>query len=378
MKPHGNRFANRNLAPVDFAPSPENAVSMQRSPLHERHLALGARMAPFAGWEMPIQYQGIVAEHLVVRSGTGVFDISHMGEFEVSGPGAVAWLDSLFTNEVAALAYGTGQYTLMLNDAGGVIDDLIVYRTGKERFFLVVNAARIGRDREWLLARPGDGIVFADRSEHFGALAIQGPGSAALWRRVAPEMPLPQRNGAEFRDGLVLCRTGYTGEDGFELFAPRESLCAWFDRILGAGATPCGLGARDTLRLEKCYPLNGSDLREDRTPLEAGLARFVKLDKPGGFIGRDALVEQARDGAPSRLAALRLMEKGPPPRAGYTVLAVSGEPVGELTSGSLSPSLGVGVGLAYLPAPLAMPGTALLLSIRGKSYRSEVVKKPFF
>lgn len=334
-------------------------------------------MVPFAGWEMPIQYAGIIAEHGAVRSGTGVFDISHMGEFEVSGPGAASWLDGLLSNEVAALAVGEGHYTLLLNEAGGVVDDLLLYRTGEDRFFLVVNASRIDRDRTWLLDHPGEDVVFADRSAEFGALAVQGPGSAELWARLEPAFPLPERNGVAEQGGLVLCRTGYTGEDGFELFAPAEVIGDWFDRLLAAGAVPCGLGARDTLRLEKCYPLNGNDLDEVRTPLEAGLGAFVKLAKPGGFVGCEALLAQRAAGLPSRLAAVRLLEKGPPPRRGYALLAESGEALGELTSGSLSPYLGTGIGLAYLPPASAQPGTPLRLEVRGKTYAAEVVRKPF-
>ena len=351
---------------------------MLRSPLHDRHLSLGARIVPFAGWEMPIQYQGIVAEQQAVRKAVGVFDISHMGEFEVSGPGAAAWLDGLLTNHVAALGVGEGHYTLLLNEAGGVIDDLILYRIGEERFFLVVNAARIEQDREWLLAHPGEGVSFRDRSAELGALAVQGPGSVSLWSRVAPGMALPPRNGIAEADDLILCRTGYTGEDGFELIAPVEKIGECFDRLLDAGAVPCGLGARDTLRLEKCYPLNGSDLDEVHTPLEAGLGFFVKLDKPGGFIGRDPLVSQKQQRLPARLSAIRLLDKAPPLRHGYEVLAANGsEKVAELTSGSLSPGLGLGIGLAYLPAEFAKPGTGLLVAIRERTYPAEVVKKPF-
>lgn len=352
---------------------------MNRSPLHDRHLALGARIVPFAGWEMPIQYKGIVAEHDAVRNSVGVFDISHMGEFEVSGPGARAWLDGLLTNDLSLLGVGKGHYTLLLNEAGGVIDDLIAYRVGDDRYFLVVNAARIEQDREWLLAHPGEGVSFSDRSAEFGALAVQGPESAALWAHVAREFPLPPRNGiVEGEGNVILCRTGYTGEDGFELFASIEAIEEWFDRILAAGAAPCGLGARDTLRLEKGYPLNGNDLDETHTPLEAGLGYFVKLDKPGGFIGRDALVAQTEGGLTRRLAGIRLLEKAPPLRHGYEVLSSDGaSKVGELTSGSLSPGLGLGIGMAYLPVELARPGTELLVAIRDKTYPAAVVKKPF-
>ncbi len=352
---------------------------MNRSPLHDRHLALGARLVPFAGWEMPIQYQGIVAEHQAVRTAVGIFDISHMGEFEVEGPGALAWLNGLLTNEVAALGVGEGQYTLLLNEAGGVIDDLIVYRSGEERFFLVVNAARIDQDREWLLAHPGEGVSFRDRSAELGAFAVQGPKSLALWHAIEPGgRGLPGRNRISELGPVTLCGTGYTGEEGFEFFAPVEEIGDWWDRFVAAGATPCGLGARDTLRLEKAFPLNGNDLDEVHTPLEAGLGFFVKLDKPGGFIGRDPLVSQKEQGIPTRLSAIRLLDKAPPPRHGYGILAADGSgKLADLTSGSLSPTLGLGIGLAYLPAEMARPGTELLVAIREKTYPARVVKKPF-
>lgn len=352
---------------------------MHRSPLHDRHLALGARIVPFAGWEMPIQYQGIVAEHQAVRNSAGIFDISHMGEFEVDGPGAMAWLNHLLTNDVSTLAVGQGHYTLLLNEKGGVIDDLIAYRIGEERYFLVVNAARIDQDREWMLAHPGEGVTFRDRSAELGAFAVQGPEAVALWKKIEPGAgDMPGHNRIRELGQIVLCGTGYTGEEGFEFFAPVEEIGAWWDRFVAAGATPCGLGARDTLRLEKCYPLNGNDLDEVHTPLEAGLGFFVKLDKPGGFIGRDPLQSQKQQGIPTRLSAIRLLDKAPPLRHGYEVLAANGSgKVAELTSGSLSPGLGLGVGLAYLPAEMARPGTELLIAIRDKTYPAKVVKKPF-
>ncbi|MEX2581517.1 MAG: glycine cleavage system aminomethyltransferase GcvT [Verrucomicrobiales bacterium] len=352
---------------------------MKRSPLHERHLALDARMVEFAGWRMPIQYAGIAAEHRAVREKAGVFDISHMGEFEVRGAGACDWLNSMLTNDCSVLEKGEGQYTILLNEKGGVIDDLIAYRVDEERFFLVVNAAKIQEDREWLRAHGAADAELLDRSDEFGALAVQGPESARLWNEIAPGHPLPPRNGIRVgEDGSILCRTGYTGEDGFELFAPSDAIGEWFDRLLAAGAAPCGLGARDTLRLEKCYPLNGSDLNPERTPLEAGLGFCVKLDKTGGFVGDEALRAQKAAGPASRLRAIVLTGKAPPLRQGYEVLDEEGETVlGTLASGTLSPSLGKGIGMAYLPASSTPPGTPLSVSIRGKIYPAEVVKKPF-
>jgi aminomethyltransferase len=355
---------------------------MEKSPLHSLHLSLGARFAPFAGWEMPIQYRGIVSEHEAVRKSVGVFDISHMGEFEVTGPGAGEWLNGLLTNDTRALGDGEGQYTLLLNEKSGVIEDLILYRIREDRYFLVVNASRIADDFAWMSRYlPAAGVTLADRSAEFGAVALQGPRSLSLWTDLAPGLVVPGRNGIAIyeADGeLILCRTGYTGEDGFELFAPVDQIAHWFDQLLAAGAIPCGLGARDTLRLEKGFPLNGSDLDEVHTPLEAGLGFFVKLDKPGGFVGRDALVAQRDAGLSIKLAAIRLNDKAPPLRHGYTVLAADGETVlGELTSGSLSPGLGLGIGMAYLTTAQAVIGTEVLVSIREKRYPGTVVKKPF-
>ncbi len=355
---------------------------MEKSPLHSLHLSLGARLAPFAGWEMPIQYKGIVREHEAVRKSVGVFDISHMGEFEVSGAGAGDWLNRILTNDNRALADGQGHYTLLLNEEGGVIDDLLLYRFSAERYFLVVNASRIAEDFAWMSRHlPAEGVTLRDRSGEFGAVAVQGPMSLSLWTELAPGLVLPGRNGIVHYDAcgeVILCRTGYTGEDGFELFAPVDKIGHWFDQLVASGAIPCGLGARDTLRLEKGFPLNGSDLDGEHTPLEAGLGFFVKLDKEKGFIGSEALRAQREAGLSQKLAAIRLKEKAPPLRHGYPVLASDGKTVlGELTSGSLSPGLGVGIGMAYLPVDHATVGTGLKISIREKLYSAEVVKKPF-
>ena len=346
--------------------------TLHHSPLEPAHLARGARLVPFAGWLMPVQYSGITDEHQAVRHHAGVFDISHMGEFFVSGPGAAAWLNRLLTNDVAKLSVGDGQYTLMLNERGGVIDDLIVYRTEAEQFFLVVNASKIDEDAAWMEAHlPADGtVVFENQSAAWAGLAVQGPAAASLLDH------LPPRNGVKVGGSVILCRTGYTGEDGFELFAPAEAGIGWFDRFLDAGAKPCGLGARDTLRLEMGFPLNGSDLSPDRTPIEAGLGFFVAMDK-GDFIGRAALAAQKSAGSHDRLVALRLTQPGPPLRSHYSVLA-AGEKIGELCSGGISPSLGIGIGMAYLPATHAAIGTRVEIDIRGRMHPAEVVKKPFY
>lgn len=352
---------------------------MNRSPLHEKHLELGARIVPFAGWEMPIQYTGIVAEHHAVRKDVGAFDISHMGELEISGKTSGLFLNGLLTNDVSALSDGEGQYTLMLNGEGGVIDDLILYRLDSERYFLVVNASKIDEDISWITSQLEPGITLTNHSDGYGGIAVQGPNAVALWEALEPGMPLPKRNGiSESPHGMVLCRTGYTGEDGFELFDSVDRIGEWFDRIVAAGAMPCGLGARDTLRLEKGYPLNGSDLDGAHTPLEAGLGFFVKLDKPDGFTGSDALLAQKESGLPSRLVAVKLTGKAPPLRHDYEVAdPSSGAVLGKLTSGSLSPTLGVGIGMAYLPPAFAKVGTQFSILIRGREFPAEVVKKPF-
>lgn len=348
----------------------------RRTPLYEKHLAAGGRIVDFAGWEMPVQYTGILEEHRTVREACGVFDISHMGEFFVRGEKAAAWLDSLLTNHVAKLSPGEAQYTLMLNEQGGVIDDLIVYRLAETEFLLVVNAAKIDEDAAWLSGRLVDGVTFENRSDDCAALAVQGPKAAAVFAAIfARELPA-ERNRVVAIGDVFAVTTGYTGEAGFELVVPAAAASSWWDKLLAAGAKPAGLGARDTLRLEMCYPLNGSDLAPDRTPLEAGLGFFVDLEK-GDFVGRDALLAQKKHGLPARLAALRVEEKSPPIRSHYPVLA-NGEKVAETSSGALSPSLGCGIALAYLPFALAKPGQALEIEVRGRRYAAAVVKKPFY
>jgi len=360
---------------------------VKQTPLAVRHIELGAKMATFAGWEMPIQYAGIMAEHLAVRGRAGVFDISHMGQIWISGDGLVPWMNGVLTNDVATLSVGEGQYTLMLNEKGGVIDDLIIYRSAESEFLLVVNASRVEVDFAWLekQALTADGIVLRNKSDDYAGLAIQGPQAVVVWQAMTGEGggDLPSRNQitrvkADNGDDLILCRTGYTGEDGFELFCPAASAVLWWDRALEAGCEPCGLGARDTLRLEKCYPLNGSDLDEEHTPLEAGLGFFVKLDK-GDFIGREVLVEQKENGLERRLCAIRMSVKGPPPRPHYGVFAAEGgAQLAELSSGGLSPSLKEGIGMAYLSKAYGKVGSELEIDVRGRRYAAVVVKKPFF
>lgn len=353
---------------------------VRRSPIHETHVAAGARLVDFAGWEMPVQYSGILDEHRAVRERVGIFDISHMGEFFVSGAEACAWLDSLLTNSVAKLAVGEAQYTLMLNERGGVIDDLIVYRTADDAFLLIVNAAKIEEDATWMQAHLLDGVHFENRSGDFAAVAVQGPEAPALFEKLTGTTLPAERNRVietTWRDASVwFVTTGYTGEVGFECVIPVAHGAALWDAIVSLGATPCGLGARDTLRLEMCYPLNGSDLSPDRTPLEAGLGFFVDLGKPD-FVGRDVLAAQKENGVQHRLAAIAVTAKSPPIRSHYPVW-IGDTCVGETSSGALSPSLGIGIAMAYLPSESARPGQPVEIEVRGKKYPAEVRKKPLY
>ena len=338
-------------------------------------------MIPFAGWNMPVQYTSIINEHTAVREGVGIFDISHMGQFFLEGEGAEDWLNTILSNDVSKLGVGEGQYTLMLNENGGVIDDLIIYRESEGRIFLVVNASMIDVDYAWLEQHLSEGLRLSNESEGWAGMAVQGPEAAKAFADLFLDRTLPKRNGIEkwAHDGesLIVCRTGYTGEDGFEFFSPAGAGSKWFQSFVDAGAIPCGLGARDSLRLEVCYPLNGSDLSPTRTPLEAGLGFFCALEKED-FIGRDNLLKQKEDGLKERLVALKYTGKGAPPRAHYEVYSKDGEKLSELTSGVLSPSLREGVALAYLPLSHTKLGTLVDVDVRGRKFEAEVVKKPFY
>lgn len=353
---------------------------LKRSPLDELHREAGGRMVPFAGWEMPVMYQSILEEHRAVREAVGQFDISHMGQLFVEGEGAEEWLNGLLTNNVSALEDGQGQYTFLLNEQGGVIDDLILYRIGEGSYFLVVNAACLAIDLAWFGKHAVEGVSLRNESDKLAGIAVQGPSAIDVFSRVFGGRCLPSRNGIDVlsTDGqeVWVCRTGYTGEDGFEFFCSSGSAERWWEEFAEAGAKPCGLGARDSLRLEKCFPLNGSDLSPERTPIEAGLGFFVKLDK-GDFTGSEVLQKQKEEKPAERLAAILCDEKGAPPRPGYTVLDAEGEEIGTLSSGVLSPSLGLGIGMAYLPLAQAVVGTEVFIAARGKKMPAKIVKKPF-
>jgi aminomethyltransferase len=343
--------------------------TLRRTPLYERHTALGARMVPFAGWEMPVQYEGVIPEHRAVRGDCGVFDVSHMGELEVEGPKATEFLQSMLSNDLGRVEPGGAQYTLLTNERGGIVDDLIVYRLEPGRYLLIVNASNREADFEWLKEREIPGSDVRDISDEFALLAVQGPRSLErLGLDDAPAFTF-----AEGEIGGIECmvnRTGYTGETGVELLVPAEDGPALWDAVAGLGAVPCGLGARDTLRLEVCYPLHGNDIGPDTDAISAGLGWVCALDTQ--FTGAEELRRIKAEGPERRLAAFAMTESGIP-RQG---MGIDGG--GEVTSGTHSPMLDKGIGMGYVPAPQAEPGTELTIDLRGRARRAEVVKKPIY
>ena len=362
-----------------------SAVAPKKTPLYEEHVRLGAKMIPFGDWIMPVQYSSIMDEHQAVRNNVGVFDISHMGQLVATGPTAGAWLNEMLTNNTQKLEVGTGQYTFLLNEGGGIIDDLIVYRTASEEFLLVVNASGTEGDLAWLKTHMSDGVDLQNRSADYAGLAIQGPRVVELFHLFfGPDVELPARNQIktfDYNDSkLAIGRTGYTGEDGVEVFFPAKDARGTWNEVLergkALGIRPCGLGARDTLRLEMCYPLNGSDLSLEHNPIEAGLGFFVDLKKPK-FIGREVLLQAKETGTANRLVPFRMKSKGPPPRPHYGVW-LAGEQIGEATSGTLSPSLNQGIGMAYLPTTHARAGIEIEIEIRGQKFPAVIEKKPLY
>ena len=375
---------------------------LKRTPLFAAHQKLGARLVEFGGWEMPVQYSSIMDEHLAVRKAAGLFDISHMGELRFTGPGALAFLNQCLTNDLRKLNVGLAQYTLMCNEAGGVIDDLYAYRTGEQEFLLVVNASRIEADVAWLEKRLAawpqrSQVVFENASDRFGAVALQGPravefidacfpGPSTGGTQVARASELLKNQFGVFSlngKTVYLARTGYTGEDGFEVIAPAEIVESIWDKLLAVGHAyclqPAGLGARDTLRTEVCYPLYGHELDEHTTPLEAGLGSFVALEK-GDFVGRAVLVEQKAKGVAKKCVAFKVAEKAAPPRPHYPIWSSGANPakVGEVVSGTQSPSLGTGIGMGYVPAALAKAGSSIEIEVRGRRVPALIVTKPIY
>ena len=356
----------------------------RRTPLFDAHRALGARLVEFAGWEMPLCYRGAAEEHRAVRERCGLFDVSHMGEIELRGPAAAAVCQELTVNDVRRLRIGDGQYTVLCNERGGVLDDLIVFRLRPERYILIVNAANAAADYAWICDRAGQRAVVIDRSAELGLLALQGPeAEIALRTLTALDLgglrPFTALEGTVAGVKTIVSRTGYTGEDGFELLSAAPDAPPLWAALLEAtrrrDGLPAGLGARDTLRLEAGLPLCGTDMDETTTPLEAGLAWVVKLDK-GDFVGRAVLAEQAARGVARRLVGLELAEPGVP-RHGYAVWR-NGAAVGTVTSGTRSPTLGTYIGLAYVTAGAAALGTPVAVEIRGRRVPARVVARPFY
>jgi aminomethyltransferase len=343
--------------------------TLLRTPLYERHVALGARLVPFAGWEMPVQYEGVIPEHRAVRTDAGVFDVSHMGELEVEGPSAQELLQGALSNDLDRIGPGQAQYTLLTNEHGGIVDDLIVYERDPERFLLIVNAANRETDFEWLREREAPGADVRDVSDEYALLAVQGPRS--LERLGLTEAPAFTFADGEI-DGIacVVNRTGYTGEQGVELLVAPEQAAELWDRVVERGAVPSGLGARDTLRLEVCYPLHGNDIGPETDAISAGLGWVCAFDKE--FTGADELRRIKADGPGQRLAAFVMDDPGIP-RQGMAI-----PERGEVTSGSHSPMLDRGIGLGYVPAALAQPGSELTIDIRGRARKAHVVKKPIY
>ncbi len=361
---------------------------MRRTPLAAEHERLGGRMTDFHGWWMPIDYGSIVDEHKAVRTRAGLFDVSHMGEVRVEGPGAAAFLDGLLTNRMDNLGVGRARYSPMTDEAGGTIDDLMVYRLADEDYLVVVNAANAAEDYAWIARQAAgrDGVRVRDQSDEVAEVALQGPAAARVLERLVEPAGAAAGLG-RFRcqrarvAGLeaLLARTGYTGEDGFEVYVRAGDAVQVWRAILEAGredgVIAAGLGSRDTLRLEAALPLYGQELSRKISPLAAGLGRFVRLERP--FVGRDALRREQDAGVPRRVVGLRLKERGVP-RTGYAVLDREGRRVGEVTSGVLSPTLGEPVALALVPAALAEPGSEVAVEIRGRALAAEVVPTPFY
>ncbi len=364
---------------------------LQRTPLFALHQALGARFVPFSGWEMPVQYQGVVAEHRAVRERVGVFDISHMGKFTLWGPGLGSHLSRLVPSDLSTVPVGSGRYTVLLNLLGGILDDVIFYRHPPEgeleHWSVIVNAATRQKDWDWLhLHLQGiPGVTLQDHSDAQILLAVQGP---AAEQALQPFLGGSLKTLGRFQHGqftgkegfskerIFVARTGYTGEDGFEvMLSPIDGIQLW-EQLTQSGVQPCGLGCRDTLRLEAALHLYGQDMDETTTPLEAGLGWLV--NNPADYLGKSALETQRAQGIPRRLVGFRMLERAIP-RSGYAIwAAASSAPIGQVTSGTHSPSLGYGIGLGYVDPAWTKVGSRLEIEIRGQHWPAEVVKRPFY
>lgn len=357
--------------------------TLRRTSLYKLHKELGGRFVPFHGWELPVQFTSILQEHRAVRQAAGIFDVSHMGQFTVEGPQAVDFMQHVNSNDASKLKPGRAMYSHMLNERGGVVDDLVFSRLGADRFFLVVNAATLEKDFAWLRTQSkGFDVKLEDKSQYYGMVAVQGPNAAHVLGRMAPEAPKLKRFGVLecrlFRQDILITRTGYTGEDGFEIAVSEAILPRIWQTLAAQGASyglkACGLGARDTLRLEAGFLLYGTDIDDEHTPFEAGCGWVVKLGKEG-FIGKAALEAQKAAGLKRKLYGIRLLERGVP-RPGMPVL-LEGKAAGKLTSATYSPSLETGIGLAYLDDPALEAGRPVEIELHGRKARAEIAKVPF-
>jgi len=353
----------------------------QKTCLHDRHVALGALMSPFAGFDMPIQYAGITEEHNAVRQHVGVFDVSHMGEVRITGPDAYRFVSHIFVNDVTGAPDGQIFYGMMCYENGGTVDDLLVYKVNDQEYFLVINASNIDKDVAWIRQNAaGFDVKIEDQSPYYGEVAVQGPEAEAAMENI---LGIPVKDIAFYNfktmavDGeeIIVSRTGYTGEDGFEVYGSHDFTCKVWDKLMKGGVQPCGLGCRDTLRFEVGLPLYGDELSEDISPIEASLSMFVKLDKPE-FIGKEALAAQKAEGVRRRIVGLEL-EGNAIPRHGYPV-EVNGEQVGEITTGYRSISTGKSVAMAMINKPYDKLGTEVEVRIRKKTFPAKVVKKRFY
>ena len=363
-----------------------STTTLRKTPLHAVHREMGAKMVPFGGWEMPVEYAGLINEHMAVRKAAGLFDVSHMGELEVTGPGALAFLHRVTSNDVSRLADGQAQYSALPNAAGAPLDDVILYRRGPERFMLVVNASNVEKDFRWLRAQNPEACEVVDKSEAYALLALQGPRAQEILQALTP-VDLGKVAYYHFAEGEVdghpatVARTGYTGEDGFEIFVAPEHAEPLWRRLIEAGREkgiqPAGLGARDTLRLEAKMCLYGNDMDETTSLVEAGLGWIVSLDEAkGDFPGRGVLAAQKKDGASRKLVGFEVTGRGIA-RHGYPVF-LDGKPVGPVTSGSYAPYLQKNIGLCYVPSARAAAGTALEIDVRGRNVPARVVPTPFY
>ncbi|MFY9518294.1 MAG: glycine cleavage system aminomethyltransferase GcvT [Schleiferiaceae bacterium] len=359
---------------------------LKKTPLYDQHVALGAKMVPFAGYEMPVQYAGVSHEHHVVRQKVGMFDVSHMGEFWVEGADATAFLNSVTSNDVAKLTPGKVQYSCLPNTTGGIVDDLLVYCVNDTKYMLVVNASNMAKDWAWLQQFAGNfDVRMTDVSEGTALLAVQGPLAAQALQSLT-DLDLGAMTYYTFGIGsfagvsnVVVSATGYTGAGGFEIYIPNAHAAAAWDAIIAAGAPlglePIGLGARDTLRLEMGFCLYGNDIDDTTSPIEAGLGWITKFTKE--FTNSAALKAQKEAGVARKLVGIMLLERGVP-RHGYPIVDASGAAVGEVTSGTMAPSLNEAIGMAYVPTASAAPGSTVFVEIRGKALKAEVVSLPFY